>query len=181
MVLSGFPQFSAVLLGKEGVGKSSLIVRFNEHDIFDPVREFPNKPKCYYYNMKASLDTEFVDPYIPILEERRFEKIVTTANGYFLIFDIHDRSSFDAISHLRERVFGIINRNNMVRNKTLFVIGNKADVHGNREVTTEEAEMFARKIGARYYEVSAHNNLNVDQMFREMVTTMRLSKADELD
>ena len=40
MVFSGFPQFSAVLLGNEGVGKSSLIARFYDDDVSKSVFVF---------------------------------------------------------------------------------------------------------------------------------------------
>ena len=63
--------------------------------------EQPNKPLCYYYNMKERLDTEFVDPCVPRLDVSRFHKIVNTADGFFLVFALDDRSSFDALDSWR--------------------------------------------------------------------------------
>ncbi len=50
----------------------------------------------------------------------------------------------------------------------LFVVGNKNDLVEERKVESEQAELFAKKIGAFYYEVSAKTGSGIEELFNRV-------------
>ena len=46
-------------------------------------------------------------------------------------------------------------------------MGNKIDLE-DRKVSPEEAQDYARGLGLQYYEVSAKQNIGVDELFKEL-------------
>ena len=81
-----------------------------------------------------------------------------------LVFSQDDRASFE---ELKEEWFSIVRRHfdNM---PILFVVGNKNDLVEERKVESEQAELFAKKIGAFYYEVSAKTGSGIEELFNRV-------------
>ena len=50
----------------------------------------------------------------------------------------------------------------------LFVVGNKNDLVEERKVESEQAELFAKEIGAFYYEVSAKTGSGIEELFNRV-------------
>lgn len=50
----------------------------------------------------------------------------------------------------------------------LIVVGNKADLDKDRKVSIEEGQEYANKINAKFYETSAENSQNLEEMFEEV-------------
>ena len=46
-----------------------------------------------------------------------------------------------------------------------FVVGNKIDLVSEREIQTQTGEDYAESIGAPFYEVSAKEDSNVNELF----------------
>ena len=84
-----------------------------------------------------------------------------------LIYAINDKDSFRALDSKVQRI-----RKHTGKSPSLLVVGNKKDLENQREVTYEEAESFAKKIGAEYVETCALNNddLNVTNAFKKIAT-----------
>ena len=53
----------------------------------------------------------------------------------------------------------------------MTLVGNKIDLE-NRQVRKEEAEEFARGLGLRYFEVSALQNIGIDDLFTEVAKAL---------
>lgn len=51
----------------------------------------------------------------------------------------------------------------------MMLVGSKADLDGEREVSAEEGEAFAREVGCLFLECSAKTRLNVQHCFEELV------------
>ena len=62
--------------------------------------------------------------------------------------DITNRDSFTYINEVADT----INKNT---NNLIYLLGNKADLESQRDVSIEEAESFANNHNMKYYEVSA--------------------------
>ena len=73
--------------------------------------------------------------------------------GVVLVFDITNRQSFANIQY-RMTAMGCEYRQ---LDQCVILVGNKSDLAGQRAVSTEEAEEFARMHNADYLEVSAKN------------------------
>lgn len=85
--------------------------------------------------------------------------------GAILVFDITDYNSFadceNWVSELKD-----YNEDNC----KLIVVGNKVDLENkNRAVSTAEAEAFAQKHDAAYFEVSAKEGTQVQEMFDTLI------------
>ena len=89
---------------------------------------------------------------------------IKAADGFLLIFAINDRESFTSLNERLKK----INKNNK-GNIPLILVGNKCDLEDKREVNKQEAENFAKKYGAKYYETSAltDQNGNVKVVFQQ--------------
>lgn len=84
------------------------------------------------------------------------------ANGVVLIFDITSKQTFVNIS----------NWVNELQKKTekikIILVGNKSDLADTRTVKYEDAINYAKKIGVRYYESSAKENTNINEIFKQI-------------
>ena len=85
------------------------------------------------------------------------------AHGILLVFDVTNRESFDNLSDWLADV-----RQYGVEGSPMVLVGNKADC-ANRQVSEDEAQAFAQKLGCQYFETSAKQNKSVDDAFNALV------------
>lgn len=72
------------------------------------------------------------------------------AAGALMVYDITRRSTYNHLSSWLTDTRNLTNPNTVI-----FLIGNKCDLEGTREVTYEEAEEFAREHDLMFLEASA--------------------------
>jgi len=80
------------------------------------------------------------------------------ARAVSLVFDVHDRDSFDDLPHWLQET------QNVVPGAYLVINGNKTDLP--RVVSSEEGKTYAASINAAYVETSAKTGEGVQQFFR---------------
>ncbi|XP_058736124.1 ras-related protein RABA6a-like [Vicia villosa] len=159
--------FKAVLTGDSGVGKSNLLSRFAKDEF-----RLDSKPtigvEFAYRNIRVR--DKFIKAQIwDTAGQERFKAITSSyyrgALGALLVYDITRRSSFEnARNWLVElREFG-------GEDMVVILVGNKSDLVGSREVEEKEGKEFAEKEGLCFMETSALKNLNVEQVFLQMIT-----------
>ena len=51
----------------------------------------------------------------------------------------------------------------------MILAGNKCDITEDRKISKQEAEAKAREAGMHYYEVSAKENLLIDELFADLM------------
>ena len=54
----------------------------------------------------------------------------------------------------------------------IVLVGNKIDLERNRNVTLEEAEEYAKSVGATHYQTSAKLNKGLDEVFLHITKRM---------
>eukprot|EP00826_Nyctotherus_ovalis_P013016 TRINITY_DN1347_c0_g1_i2.p1 TRINITY_DN1347_c0_g1~~TRINITY_DN1347_c0_g1_i2.p1 ORF type:complete len:136 (-),score=40.00 TRINITY_DN1347_c0_g1_i2:56-463(-) len=54
----------------------------------------------------------------------------------------------------------------------IIIIGNKADLSSERQVKPEEGAKFAEGCGALFYEASAKDGTNVEEIFNKLITIL---------
>ncbi len=59
------------------------------------------------------------------------------------------------------------------------ICGNKCDLEGQREVSTDEGEAFAQRLGWPFFETSAKLNLNVSEAMHELIRRTPRSRGKE--
>ncbi|XP_044528672.1 ras-related protein Rab-7b isoform X1 [Gracilinanus agilis] len=153
-----------IIIGALGVGKTSLLNQYVH--------------KTFYEDYQTTLGASILSKIIMVDNttlklqiwdtggQERFRSMVSTfykgSDGCILAFDVTDRDSFHALDTWRgdilqktlqtEQVFPIV------------VLGNKIDLDA-REVSQEKALDWCKEKDIPYFEVSAKNNINVEQAF----------------
>ena len=92
--------------------------------------------------------------------DQRFEDV----QGVALVYSITCRKSFEWLS----AGLNIVSKAAW-RLKTILIVGSKADLEEQRQVTTEEGMEFARQCNAVFLESSAKFGINVSRIFHTLV------------
>jgi Ras-related protein Rab-1A len=156
----------SIIIGDSGVGKSSLLYRYAEQD-WNPhyiatigvdfkVLTFERSNKVVKLQLWDTAGQE------------RFRTITHSyyrgAHSIMMVFDITNRESFDNVAIWMHDVKKFANQN-----VPMLLVGNKADCAQHREVSSEEAEALAERLGCAYKETSAKDDSAVDNSFEYLV------------
>ncbi|KAF9053666.1 ras-domain-containing protein [Hymenopellis radicata] len=164
-----------IITGDAAVGKSSLLIRLTD--------------QRFLANPDPTLGVEFGSKLITLPEENKviklqcwdtagtesFRSITRSyyrgAAGCLLVYDVTSRKSF---TNARSWLADV--REHADPHLTCILVGNKVDLASEsetavrkREVTTEEAELWAKEEGLLFVEASAKSGQNVEQAFEEAV------------
>ncbi|KAF2077341.1 hypothetical protein CYY_001344 [Polysphondylium violaceum] len=96
------------------------------------------------------------------------------ASAIFVLFDVTDRESFN---YVKEELKGIPHTSECIHE--VYIVGNKIDLESKRVISREEAIQFAQDNAAKYYEISAKENINVHQMFDEVGKALFYKKIND--
>lgn len=99
-------------------------------------------------------------------------------DGFVLVYDITDRSSFEDVGPLRS----LLEELRKQRHVPLVLVGNKADLEHARQVATEEGERLAADMACAFYECSACAGTagtagTVAEAFHELCREVRRRRA----
>ena len=78
----------------------------------------------------------------------------------FIVYDVTNKQSFLNVQDWFNEC-----KKQTPRTVTMVLVGNKVDLEDKREVTYEEGENFARDNSMLFYETSAKNGNNIENMF----------------
>jgi len=158
-----------VVLGSGGVGKSSLVIRFIQ-DVFiekyDPTIEDSYRHQIEVDStpvMLQILDTAGTEQFTSMRE-----MYMRNGDGFLVIYSITAPSSFGEIPDILELIRRVRDAVR-VSDIPMILIGNKADLREQREVTTEQGEKLAEKYQVKFYETSAKTKANIEESFFDLV------------
>ena len=157
--------FNIILLGNVNVGKTAILKRFIDNKYNESynctlgVELKKKKLKIGNNNVSLTLwDTCGEERFMSITKQYYKEK-----DGIIVVFDLSNRSSFlNLVKWMNE-----IN-DNASDNTEIIIVGNKFDlIEYNRVVSMAEIESFlySLKLELEYIEVSAKENINIDDIF----------------
>ena len=170
------PIYKVILVGDSGVGKTCLLSMYVK-GICGPTIptiavEFCTKE--IELNDGAKIKVQLWDT----AGQERFKSLAMTyyrkAFGILLLFDVTKRSSFIACKNYLEEV-----RLNSDKNCVIYLIGNKIDLSKKRQISKEEAELFAQKEKIKYIETSAIKNIKVSDVFNSLLNDIYERKKEE--
>ena len=87
-----------------------------------------------------------------------------SANGFLLLYKITDRNSFGSIDSWLNQ----IEKNSNI-NKCKILVGTNCDLGNERKVTTQEGKDYATSKGMKFIDVSARQNINVNEAFQILI------------
>ena len=96
----------------------------------------------------------------------------------FIVYDITNMKSFDNIKIWLNDVHDLCNKNTLI-----YLIGNKSDLDNERQVSKEEGQKFANENNLKFYETSALNGDNIEDIFIQSATDLvnKLDSGEILD
>ncbi|XP_023851440.2 ras-related protein R-Ras2 isoform X2 [Salvelinus sp. IW2-2015] len=163
-------KYRLVVVGGGGVGKSALTIQFIQSYFvtdYDPTIEDSYTKQCVIDERAARLDI------LDTAGQEEFgamrEQYMRTGEGFLLVFSVTDRGSFEEIYKFQRQILRVKDRDEF----PMILVGNKADLELQRQVTQEEGQQLARQLKVTYMEASAKIRMNVDQAFHELVRVIR--------
>ncbi|KAK7792683.1 hypothetical protein R5R35_007283 [Gryllus longicercus] len=151
-----------VVLGAQGVGKTSLVVRyigkmFNHH--ISPTIG------ASFFTCKINVEDTRVKLQVwDTAGQERFRSMAPmyyrNANAALLVFDITQHETFEAVKGWVKEL-----QRNVEEPLVLNLVGNKTDLVGARQVSHDEALIYAQNIGGSYFESSALQDHGVEEVF----------------
>ncbi|KAM7241366.1 hypothetical protein CapIbe_007938 [Capra ibex] len=91
---------------------------------------------------------------------------ISKGHAFILVYSITSRQSLEELKPIYEQICEI---KGDVESIPIMLVGNKCDESPNREVESSEAEVLARKWKCAFMETSAKLNLNVKELFQELL------------
>ena len=163
---------SFILIGDSTVGKSCFFKRYFRNEFSEGI----------FHTIGIDKETKHIkigdNSYKITLwdtagqEKFRFlpKKYYNNADGIFLLFDVTNEESFNNVSSWMNDVKDNSGKTteNEKKSITLFLIGNKIDLP-EREVSKEQAEMQAKSLGVKYFEISCKINMNIPEVMQSMI------------
>ena len=101
------------------------------------------------------------------------KKYYQNADGVLLLFDVTEEETFNNVTKWMNDVKDNSNKNfsnedGKESDIALYLIGNKIDLPG-RVITREQAEIQAKSLGMKYFEVSCKINMNIPEVMARMI------------
>ncbi|KCV68055.1 Ras like enriched [Fonticula alba] len=160
------------VLGFRAVGKSSLTIRFVDNHFVDSY--YPTIESTYTKTVQRPVrharrgapteesftleitDTAGQDEY-SILSSKHAVGI----HGYVFVYSINLQSSFENCKTLRDKILDATGTDWV----PCVLVGNKADLVAQRQVTQEAAEELAKSWRCPFFEASAKHDENINESF----------------
>ena len=155
-------KYKIMVLGESKVDKTQLIKRYTKN-VFGGV-----------YLTTVGMD--FQDKIIEIEDKKvrlqiwdtagqeRFRNVTKSyfqsSQGLVLVYDITDRESFEKLNFWVDNI-----KNNAPENAKFILVGNKCDLANERQVSYEEGENYAKNLNIKFFEASARDGTNVNELF----------------
>ena len=83
----------------------------------------------------------------------------------FVVYDISNKKSFNNVNSW-------VNFVNNIENSNIVIVGNKIDLENKREVTYEEGKKYCEENNFDFFEVSAKNDINLNNMLFSSVASL---------
>ncbi|GAA6006699.1 uncharacterized protein JCM10292_003458 [Rhodotorula paludigena] len=175
------PEYKVVVMGGGGVGKSALTVRF-VHSMF--VEKYDPTIEDSY---RRNLTVDGITVALEVLDTAGTEQFMSlstlymrSGDGFLLVFSLTASESLGELHSIREQIQRIKEASLPVgatQRTPIVLVGNKLDLVHERQVARDAAVQLSRSWGGvPYYETSARKEINVTEIFEDVVRQM--IKAD---
>ena len=161
--------FKVIVIGDKSVGKTAIVNRYTKNEFYN---KYQSTIGADFYSKKVEFGYESVK--LDIWDLSGDEKYNQLFNAYskdikgcFIVYDISKKESFDNLNKKFNLIKNIAEFEN--RDIAIILVGNKKDLEEERKVTTKEGEEFANKMGCLFFETSAQNNENINEIFEKML------------
>jgi small GTP-binding protein len=160
--------FKYIIVGDSGVGKSSINLQFTNNKFND------NHGITIGIDIGIkSVNVNNKQVRIQIWDTAGQEIFKSIIHAYYkgvrcvlLVYSVTNASSFKSLDKWLTEV------KQLVDDPYIILIGNKADIDTDRQVSIAEGKQFATKNNMEFFETSAKNQINIDNVFIESATNI---------
>jgi len=164
-----------LILGDSATGKSAIMDRFCE-SVFST-----NHIATIGVDFKyKTVDCEGKRIKLQIWDtagQEKFRSIVQTyykgAMGIVLTYAINDRKSFKNVEMWMKEI-----QTNAAKGVVVLLVGNKIDLT-TRVIEEAEGKQMAQKYGVKFFETSAKDGTNIDDLFYEIAREIKIRVAND--
>jgi len=162
--------FKIVVLGDGGVGKTALTIQLCLNhfiEAYDPTIEDSYRKHAVIDDQPCLieiLDTAGQEEYTALRDQW-----IREGEGFLLVYSITSRATFERVERFRAQIARVKD----VEGVPIILVGNKADRANEREVSREEAQAMARKLGCDLIETSAKTRSNLELAYYTVVRMIR--------
>jgi small GTP-binding protein len=153
-----------IVLGSSNVGKTSVLRRAFDDEFNPTISTIGVDFKTQYFKFD---DTSIRINYIDTAGQEKFKAISVNylkgADGAILVYDITKEETFKLIGDWVEDI-----KQNNKMNIGKVLLGNKADLDVDREVSKERGESLAKELDCPFFETSALSGMNVREAVDEI-------------
>ena len=168
-----------ILLGESGVGKTSIIKIFQQEQFNENV---VSTLCCNFVNKSIEIENkEYILEIWDTAGQEKFRSLnqlfIKDSSIIILVYDISNKNSFSELSYWYDFINEHLNKKDFV----LGLVGNKADLFENENVTEQEGRNYASEIDAYFSLISAKTDKKGLDSFFEQIVTMHLRKNNKLE
>ncbi|KAI8325100.1 hypothetical protein GQ54DRAFT_255265 [Martensiomyces pterosporus] len=160
--------YKLVVLGDGGVGKTALTIQLClNHFTYDPTIEDSYRKQVVIDDQPCVLevlDTAGQEEYTALRDQW-----IRDGEGFLLVYSITSRSTFERVERFRDQIIRVKDQDNV----PMMLVGNKCDKAQEREVSFQEGQAMARRLGCDFVESSAKTCINVEKAFYTTVRMIR--------
>ena len=158
--------YKVLLLGNSYVGKTCILLRFSEDTYKD---DYEVTIGLNYRIKTLKIDNNPIRMQIwDTSGEEKFKAIAKNfyrgAHGVLLIYDICEKNSFLDVKSWIEQIIENTDNDDLV----MILCGNKCDMEKERNISKNEGENLANSYKIPFFECSAKENINIDEIFNTM-------------
>ena len=158
--------YKIVILGDSEVGKTCFITRYYEWFFENSnliIIGFDYKIK----KLQLGDDKEIMFELWDTIGQDRFhanaKNLIKKSQGFIIIYDITRRKTFNEVRKFIETV-----KDETSKDALIIIVGAKLDLEDKREVSKEEGIKFAKEFNYPFFEFSAKDNININEIVEEL-------------
>lgn len=173
------PRFQIAFLGSGGTGKTSILKRYLNGIFSTEYVETVEDTFSQPYTINGKLQNiDYIDTAGSISFPAMQQIYMSQANGFVLIYSIHDKDSFEEMKSLWDKIKSM--RKNIL-NIPVVIVGNNLDMENVRKIETFEAMNWAygENLGGCFLEVSALENKNIRDIFDMLLEQFGNTRAQQ--
>ncbi|XP_046577638.1 ras-related protein Rab-37-like isoform X1 [Haliotis rubra] len=164
-----------MLIGDSGVGKTCLLVRFKDGTFLSG--SFISTVGIDFRNKVVDVEGTKVKLQIwDTAGQERFRSITHAyyrdAHALLLLYDVTNKASFDNIRAWLAEI-----NEYAQEDVVIMLLGNKADIAGERVIRREDGERLAKEYGVAFMETSAKTGMNVELAFMAVARDLKMKKT----
>ena len=160
-------EFMVVLLGDEQVGKTQIFNQKTQKKFSDEYNmTIAQEGRTYDFGTEVkgnNLEGKLRIWDTPGREDYRnaISRYCKNAHAVVFVYDITNEESFENI----HKVWRFLLKDITQKDALCFLVGNKADMGSERNVTKENAEKYAEENNMQFFEVSAKTGDKIEELF----------------